>query len=685
MTKITSEHLAREACVYIRQSTADQLTHNQESQRRQYGLADRARQLGWTRVEVIDDDLGRSAGGVNRPGFERLLAAICEGRVGAVFAIEASRLARNGRDWHTLIEFCGFVGTILIDEDGVYDPRQPNDRLLLGMKGTMSELELSLFRQRSHEALKQKARRGELFLGVAAGYVKAGRARIEKDPDQRVQEALKLVFTKFVEFQSVRQVHIWLRGEGIVLPVKSHNTEGRTIIWRLPAYNTVHNILTNPIYAGAYAFGRTTSKVSVADGRKRVRRGLRRPVAEWDVLLKGQHEGYITWDEFEKNQRVIADNASGKGSATVKGAVRRGELLLAGLLRCGHCGRKLQVAYSGKVGRYLCHGARTNHGTERCISVGGLSTDAAVSTEVLRVLRPLGIDAAVKALTAQAGETSAAQRQLELSLQQARYQAGHARQQYDAVDPANRLVAGELERRWNEALLTVQRIEGEIAALVGRKPPPLGEAERQQLMRLGADLERAWSHPAATAATRKRILRAALHEIVVRREDNVNNLVLHWKGGDHTALQVKLRLNAAGRHHWPIPEDTISLVRELARVMPDRQIAKLLNRVGKPTGQGNGWTEARVRSFRHYSDIAVYRQDEWAERGDVTLAAAAEILGVAKMTVLRMIRHGDIKGRQACKGAPWVIKADDLATFAAAARSKGSITRNSAQNLLQFQ
>ena len=224
MTKITSEHLVREAYVYIRQSTADQLVHNQESQRRQYGLADRARQLGWTRVEVIDDDLGRSAGGVNRPGFERLLAAICEGRVGAVFAIEASRLARNGRDWHTLIEFCGFVGTILIDEDGVYDPRHPNDRLLLGMKGTMSELELSLFRQRSHEALKQKARRGELFLGVAAGYVKAGRGRIEKDADQRVQEALKLVFTKFVEFQSVRQVHIWLRDEGIVLPVKSHRT-----------------------------------------------------------------------------------------------------------------------------------------------------------------------------------------------------------------------------------------------------------------------------------------------------------------------------------------------------------------------------------------------------------------------------------------------------------------------------
>jgi DNA invertase Pin-like site-specific DNA recombinase len=312
MSKITTEHLARGAYVYIRQSTADQLTHNHESRRRQYALANRARQLGWTTVEVIDDDLGRSGGGIARPGFERLLAAICEARVGAVLAIEASRLARNGRDWHTLIEFCGLVGTVIVDEDGIYDPRHPNDRLLLGMKGTMSELELSLFRQRSQEALKQKARRGALILGVAAGYVKIGRDRIEKNPDQRVQDALQLVFSKFAEFQSARQVHIWLRDEGIELPVKSRNGDTRDIIWRLPAYNIVHNILTNPTYAGAYAFGRTTSKISVEQGRKRVRRGVHRPMTEWDVLIKDHHEPYITWDEFERNQRVIANNATGK-------------------------------------------------------------------------------------------------------------------------------------------------------------------------------------------------------------------------------------------------------------------------------------------------------------------------------------------------------------------------------------
>ena len=683
MTKITADHLARGAFVYVRQSTADQLLHNQESRRRQYGLADRARQLGWTSAEVIDDDLGRSGGGINRPGFERLLAAICEGRVGAVFAIEASRLARNGRDWHTLIEFCGLVGTVLVDEDGIYDPRQPNDRLLLGMKGTMSELELSLFRQRSQEALKQKARRGALFLGVAAGYVRAGCDRIEKDPDRRVQDALGLVFAKFAELQSVRQVHMWLRDEGIALPVACHRAaEGRCIVWKQPLYNTVHNILTNPVYAGAYAFGRTMSKVTVEGGRKRVKRGLRRPLAEWDVLLKDQHEGYITWSEFERNQRVIADNATGKGAA-VRGAVRRGELLLAGLLRCGHCGRKMYVGYGGKAGRYHCQGALVNHGTGRCISFGSLRADEAVGTEVLRVLRPLGIDAAVKALQAQTSERSAAQRQLELALEQARFSAAHARRQYDAVDPDNRLVAGELERRWNEALQVVHRLEGELAAIEARKPAPLGKMERQHLMELGADLELAWSHPAATAATRKRILRAALREIVVRVDDSHIEMLLHWQGGDHTALT--LARNGAGKHRWTVPDDTLSLIRELARMMPDQQIARLLNRVGKPTGRGNGWTTARVRSFRHHHGIAVYREGEWAERGEITLEAAAQIMDVSVMTALRMIRRGIIKGRQLCKGAPWVIKAADVGADRSRDASQRSLPSNPAQQSLLFQ
>jgi hypothetical protein len=603
-----------------------------------------------------------------------------------VLAIEASRLARNGRDWHTLIEFCGLVGTLIADEDGIYDPRHPNDRLLLGMKGTMSELELSMFRQRSQEALKLKARRGALILGVAAGYVKIGRDRIEKNPDKRVQDALQLVFTKFSELRSARQVHVWLREEGIELPAKSRQGEAYGVVWRLPAYNIVHNILTNPIYAGAYAFGRTKSRVSVEGGRKRVRRGVQKPMAEWDVLIKDHHAAYITWDEFERNLAVIANNATGMSSALARGAAREGELLLPGLLRCGHCGRKLHVHYGHGIGRYNCYGARTNHGAARCISISGLSIDAAISKEVLHVLKPLGIEAALKAIKAQSNTMSAAERQLELSLQQARYEAAHARRQYDAVDPANRLVAGELERRWNEALQAVARIQEEIATLVARRPPPLGEPERQQLMALGADLERAWLHPAATAATRKRIIRAALTEILVRRDGPIIHAILHWHGGDHTELHVKQRLNAVGRHNPRIPDDTIKLVRELARLMPDRQIARLLNRTGVETGHGNAWTQERVRGFRNHHDIAIFREAEWAERSEITLEAAAKLIGVSNMTALRRLRRGDIKGRQACAGAPWVIRTEDVEGFTKGGkRFKPPLTQNATQQAFDFQ
>ena len=401
------------------------------------------------------------------------------------------------------------------------------------------------------------------------------------------------------------------------------------------------------------------------------------------MLLKDQHEGYISWAEFERNQSVIANNATGKGSAVTRGAARHGELLLAGLLRCGHCGRKMYVAYGGKAGRYLCEGGLVNHGTERCISFGGLRADHAVGTEVLRVLKPLGVDAAVKALEAQASETSAAKRQLELALQRARYEAAHARRQYDAVDPTNRLVAGELERRWNEALQVVHRIESEIAAIEARKPAPLGEAERQQLMQLGTDLALAWSHPAATSATRKRIVRAALSEIVVRVEAEHIEMILHWQGGDHTALKVKK--NGAGKHRWTIPEDTLSLVRELARLMPDRQIARLLNRAGKPTGRGNGWTQARVCSFRSHYGIAVHRESEWAERGEITLEAAAQIMDVSVMTALRMARLGNIKGRQVCPGAPWAFKAADIAAYRAQNAAHRPLTADPAQQRFDFQ
>jgi excisionase family DNA binding protein len=661
MSKISPDHLARGAYVYVRQSTADQLKHNHESRRRQYALADRARTLGWTEVVVIDDDLGVSAGGVARPGFERLLAAICSGGVGAVVSIEASRLARNGRDWHTLLEFCALVGSLLIDEEGVYDPRSANDRLLLGMKGTMSEMELSLLRQRSVEALKLKAARGALHTTVAIGFVRAHPDRIEMDPDLRIRQALTTVFNKFAELRSVRQVLLWLREEGISLPATVHGPDGRGVLWKAPIYNTVLHVLTNPVYAGAYAFGRTETRVRIEAGRKRVVHGARRGREQWQVLITEHHEGYIDWSTYEHNQRVIADNTNMKGEMA-RGALRQGEALLAGLLRCGRCGRKLHVGYSGKDGntsRYLCRGAAINHGASgKCIAFGSLRIDQAVSAEVLRILRPIGVEAALHAIDQCADQGHAKRRQVELALEQARFEAARAQRQFDAVDPGNRLVTGELERRWNERLATVAQLQIDLDRLDGEHLPAMTPQRRQALLEIGSDLPRAWEHPNAGNESRKRILRAVIKEVVVQVTDTQLDLKVHWQGGDHTELSVVK--NRPGAHRWTTAIEVEQLLTELARLLPDSSIASLLNRLGHRTGKGHTWTETSVRSFRTSHHIAVYRQGEREDRGELTLEQAAQKLQSSTMTVLRMISAGTLAARQVCKGAPWVIKRSEL-------------------------
>ena len=689
MSKITLEHLARQAIVYIRQSTPDQVANNLESKRRQYNLPERARHLGWSDIAVIDDDLGRSGGGVARPGFEKLLAGICEGRVGAVISIEASRLARNGRDWHTLLEFCGLVGTLIVDEDGVYDPRHPNDRLLLGMKGTMSEMELSVLRQRSLEALKQKARRGELFMTVAIGYVRVGNNSIEKEPDRRVAEALTLVFAKFTEMQSVRQVHLWFRHERIPLPAVTYGAEGRRIEWKLPVYNTILHILTNPIYAGAYAFGRTGSRVSIEAGRKKVVRGFKKERKDWEVLIPDHHAGYLSWTDYERNLSLIADNANGKNPMS-RGALRRGEALLAGLLRCGHCGRKLHVAYSGKdgnTGRYHCQGGFINHGGDRCISFGGMRIDRDVGTEVIERVAPLGIEAALAAQATRSRASDDKRRQVELALQQARYEVGRARRQYDAVDPDNRLVAAELESRWNERLTIVGNLETELEGLTASPATQLTPADRERLMMLGADLQLAWTRPGVTPETRKRIVRTLVDEIVVRVEDNALDLVIRWHGGDHSTLKVSK--NRSGQHRWSVAGETVDLVRVLARQMPDKAVASVLNRAGKTTGRGNGWTKSRVCSLRSNNDIAAYREGERRERGEVTLDEAAAALAVSPSTVRRLIKDGQLAASQLCKGAPWIIKAADLERpdvkgAATARRLRRPLSGNPLQKVLEL-
>jgi len=663
MTKIGTEHLARRAYVYVRQSTADQLRNNHESRRRQYALADRARLLGWSEVVVIDDDLGVSASGVARPGFERLLAAICSGEAGAVVSIEASRLARNGRDWHTLLEFCALVGSVIIDEDGVYDPRSVNDRLLLGMKGTMSEMELSLLRQRSVEALKLKAARGDLYTMVAIGFVLSDGERIELDPDLRIRSAVATVFQRFAQAGSVRQTLMWFRQERIELPAVVYVDGRRNVHWKLPVYSTLLHILTNPVYAGAYAFGRTETRSRIEAGRKQVVRGYRRAREDWQVLLVQHHDGYIDWETYEHNQRVIADNTNMRGSMA-RGSLRRGEALLAGLLRCGHCARKLHIAYSGSYGntaRYHCKGAAINHGSlQRCISFGALRVDQTIASQVLSTLRPVGIQAALGAIEQRARDNDTKRRQLELALEQARFEAARAQRQFDAVDPGNRLVAGELERRWNERLAQVASRQADLDGMDAQIPASLTAQQRESLLQLGADLPLAWYDPSASNELRKRILRLVIKEIIVRVDDVASEIqmVIHWQGGDHTALRVAK--NRSGQHRWTTRPDVHKLIEQLARQLNDAGITALLNRLGHRTGKGHTWTEMRVRSYRCDHGIAVYREGEREQRGEVTLEQAAKVLGVSTMTALRMIATGAITATQACRGAPWVIARSEL-------------------------
>jgi DNA invertase Pin-like site-specific DNA recombinase len=660
MNKITPDHLTRSAYVYVRQSTPDQLANNPESRRRQYALADRARALGWENVIVIDDDLGRSGGGTARPGFERLLAAICTGSAGAVLAIEASRLARNGRDWHTLLEFSTLVSSLIIDEDGVYDPKLINDRLLLGMKGTFSELELSILRQRSQEALRLKAARGDLHTSVAIGYVRSADDRLEIDPDKRVREALHLAFRKFAEFGSVRQVSMWLCDEGLKMPIVVYGPRGRMVEWQLPRYDTIHRLLTNPIYAGAYAYGRTGSKVRMEAGRKLIARGVRRAQQEWEVLIRDHHEAYISWEDYENNQRIINGNANMKGGM-VPGSVRNGGGLLVGLLRCGHCGRKLKVHHNGLrgVARYLCNDADVNHGRRtKCIAFGNVRIDAAVSTEVLALIAPLGLEAALEAIADRERDGSQRLRQIELALEQGRYEAARSHRQYDAVDPDNRLVAGDLERRWNERLAEVARLEEELRLVREDLPAALTETERAQILALGTDVARLWNHPTASVTTRKRILRTVLEEIIVTVKPGVLHVILHWKGGDHTMLEVAK--NRSGQHRWRTNATTEQLIRDLARLLPDGSIASILNRLGIRTAKGHTWTQQRVCVFRNDHSIALYRDGERAERGELILHEASKRLGVSKMTVVRLIKHNFLPAKQSCVGAPYVIREIDL-------------------------
>ena len=441
--KIKQHHLERGAYVYVRQSTPYQVRNHLEGKELQYSLAERAKQWGFGKVILIDEDLGRSGGGLRGRRVRPPLGGGLPGIAGAVFALEASRLARNNRDWHHLVDLCALTETLRIDTDGIYDPRLLNDRLLLGLKGSMAEFELGLLRQRAREAFEQKVKRGFALWEVSVGFVRSEDDRIEKTPDRQVQQAISLVFQKFRQLGSARQATIWFCEEQIQIPHAKPGAAGREVIWALPSSGRIRQMLKNPCYAGVFAYGKTAPGTVIEEGRARQRSRYRKPQNEWKVLLVDHHPGYISWEEYVENQKRLEANvafAGGEGS----GAAKAGAALLSGLLRCGRCGRKLQVAYSGndgRVPRYVCRGDRGDREANGCLTIGGLRIDRAVVGSVLAAIEPAGIEAAIKMSDCVHAEDDEKRKALELALKRVRFEADRARRQFDAAEPENRLVA----------------------------------------------------------------------------------------------------------------------------------------------------------------------------------------------------------------------------------------------------
>lgn len=657
--KLRPSHLERDAYVYVRQSSTYQVQHNLEGQRLQYALADRARSLGFRKVVTIDEDLGRSGGGaVDRPGFGRLLAAVCDGHVGAVLALDASRLSRNNRDWHHLIDLCGLADTLVIDMEGVYDPRLLNDRLLLGLKGSMSEFELGLMRQRARAAFDAMVARGDVVICVPIGYLKSEDSRCEMDPDRQVQEAIRSVFSKFRETGTVRQTSLWFREERVPLPWRSRARD--PVRWLLPTYTRILAILQSPIYAGAYVWGRTRRETRVVAGR--ARRGARRVTepGEWRVLLKGHHEGYISWADFVRNQDQIASNRAGWDSRAT-GAPKSGPALLAGLLRCGKCGRHMKVSYSGRGGRvprYACNENRHMTGSPTCFSTGAVGLDAAVHAEILAAVSPAGVRASLDAIEQTRDQEGEKRRSLALALEKARYETGRCRRQYDAVEPENRLVAAELELRWNETLAGQRELEARLAA-VDAEVRHLSHAENERIRALGADLPTLWNDARCPVELKKRLIRTVVEEIILKPDDEGARIVGHirWKGGVHTPLSVARR--RLGRTRYAVSEDVVSLARELAQLLEDRAIATVLNRLGIRTGHDHGWTRESVCSLRNHHGIAIF--DRKCPAAVVSLDGASERLGISARQVRALVRGGELAAKHLGDQLPWIIRVADLA------------------------
>jgi DNA invertase Pin-like site-specific DNA recombinase/transposase len=663
-SKIKPAHTQRAALIYVRQSTPSQVEHNRESTARQYALGERACQLGWQRdqVVIIDEDLGLSgASAGNRSGFTRLTSEVALGHVGIILGLEVSRLARNNSDWYRLLELCGLTDTLIGDNDGVYHPALFNDRLLLGLKGTMSEAELYIIRARLDGGIRNKAARGELRRGLPVGFVWGeGAGEVLFHPDEAVNSAIRAVFDRFAEFGSARRVWLWFHSETLSFPLQD-GTQGQ-IRWVVPTYTAIHHILTNPVYAGAYAYGKSRCERYV-DEHGAVKKRMRHlPIPQWAVLIPEHHPGFIDWATFQANQARLGSNTRPQPHQA-GGAVREGSALLQGIATCGHCGRRLRTHYRGRNSTpgYHCAGKDIVQGRGvYCLNIGGLAIDQAVATAFLDAVTPAAVDAVLLTIQQLQTNRDSALAQWRLEIERLQYEAQRAERRYRSVEPENRLVARGLETEWESRLCDLAAAEAELHRREQQQPSTIAPEQLKRVQALGSDLRQVWSAATTTDRDRKELLRTLVEEVSVdvKRTEGQAHLILRWRGETVTMLDLAVpRFRPSGPR---TDEDTISLLHRLAVHYPDEVIAGILNRQGRKTATAERFTANQVGSLRRYRNIPRFQPPAEPPDGEpATIRKAAQILGVNTSTIHRWLNDGFIAGEQVTPGAPWQIRITD--------------------------
>ena len=660
MSKIADRHLSRHACIYVRQSTPAQLRFNQESTERQYSLVDKARSFGWSQdqIRVLDRDLGQSGAAASpRADFKALVGDVAMGQVGAIFSLEASRLARSNQDWHRLLELCAITGTLVIDDDGVYDPADFSDGLVLGMKGTFAQAELHIIRARLHGGKLNKASRGDLRFALPVGLV-FDEDKIVLDPDQEVQGAVRMVFELFAREGTAYGVVQRFGELGLRFPRRSYGGawDGK-LLWGRLTHSRVLGILANPSYAGTYVFGRYHSSKQVRPSGEIVTRSQPVPEEAWRVVIRDHHEGYIDWDRFVANRRRLAANRT--NGEVLSGPAREGLCLLQGMLLCGVCGRRLGVHYTGNGGIYPVYQCLWRHrealASRACLSVPAGPLDQAISERLVSAITPVTIELALAALTNLEQRDREVGAQWRRRIERARYELDLAERRYEAVDPGNRLIAATLEQRWNDAMQRLHDLEAELATFEQRTMRAVTAEQKRQVLALAGDFPRLWAASTTTPRDRKRILRLLVRDITVTKgpEPKLVRLHVRWQGGATETLDLRLPPNRAEAVRYP--EAFVARVRDLAAIHHDDEIVQVLRAEGHQSSTGKPLTVSMVKWLRYKHRIPAPRPAEHT----LNVRQVCERYGVSVGVVHYWIERGIIDAQQRKPNAPYAITIND--------------------------